>query len=250
MTSPPVGVDAVHERLSGDALAAGAPYALVLAGGDAVRAHRLVDARLSRGVDLATEHPAAMAEIAEAVRAGLEGRGWSVRGVMSDPLSARLVACEPASGAECRVDLRKEVLWRPPVVTDAGPALSLEDLVGTTVRALADRGLPQDFVDVHAAARRWSPAELEELGRRHAPDTFDLAELQSRLSGTEWLDDAGFRAHGLDAPAVEELRRWAQAWADDIAERLLEGEAPEEPEEPEEPEDSAPAPAEPDPDEG
>lgn len=67
----------------------------------------------------------------------------------------------------------------------------------------------------------------EELGRRHAPDTFDLAELQSRLTGTEWLDDREFRTHGLDAPQIEELRRWALAWADDIAERLVEGEAPE-----------------------
>ncbi|MFD8525104.1 nucleotidyl transferase AbiEii/AbiGii toxin family protein [Streptomyces capillispiralis] len=236
MASPPVGADAVHERLSGDLLAAGTPYGLVLAGGAAVRAHRLVDARLSRGVDLATEHPAAMAEIAEAVRAGLEGRGWTVEGPEADPLAARLTVGDPASGAEFRVDLRKEVLWRPPVVTEAGPALSLEDLVGTTVRALADRGLPRDLVDVHAASRWWSHPELEELGRRHAPDTFDLTELESRLTGTEWLDDAGFRAHGLDAPAIEELRRWAQAWADDIAERLVEGEDPEEPD----PEESDP----------
>ncbi|MEU9351615.1 nucleotidyl transferase AbiEii/AbiGii toxin family protein [Streptomyces griseoloalbus] len=226
MTSPPVDAGAVHQRLSGDLLAVGTPYDLVLAGGDAVRAHRLVDARLSRGVDLATEHPAAMAEIAGAVRAGLEGRGWAVRGLEADPLAARLTVGDPASGAEYRVDLRKEVLWRPAVETPAGPALSLEDLVGTTVRALADRGLPRDLVDVHAASRRWSHPELEELGRRHAPDTFDLAELQSRLTGTEWLDDAGFRAHGLDAPAIEDLRRWAQAWADDIAERLVEGEDP------------------------
>ncbi len=44
MTSPPLGVDAVHERLAGDLLAVGAPYGLVLAGGEAVRAHGLVEA--------------------------------------------------------------------------------------------------------------------------------------------------------------------------------------------------------------
>lgn len=228
MTSSPAGVDAVHERLACDLLAVGAPYALVLAGGDAVRAHGLVDARTSRGVDLATEHPAAMTEIADAVRAGLEERGWAVGSREADPLSARLAVGEPASAARCRVDLRKEVLWRPAVETPAGPALSLEDLTGTAVRALADRGLPRDLVDVRAVSDRWSHPELEELGRRHAPDTFDLAELQSRLTGAEWLDDGGFRAHGLDGPAIEELRRWAQAWADDIAERLVEGELPEE----------------------
>ncbi|MFJ5560528.1 hypothetical protein ACIQCD_24740 [Streptomyces sp. NPDC093250] len=230
MTSPPAGVDvgAVRGRLAGDVLAVGAPYALVLAGGDAVRAHGLVADRISRGMDLATEHSADMTEIADGVRAGLERRGWAVDEPLVDPLAARLVVRDPASGAQWQVDLRKEALWRPSVETEAGPALSLEDLTGTTVRALADRGLPRDLVDVHAVADRWSRPELEELGRRHAPDTFELTELQSRLTGTEWLDDGEFRAHGLDAPAIEGLRRWAQAWADDIAERLLEGEVPEE----------------------
>ncbi len=144
------------------------------------------------------------------------------------PLTARLVVGDPVTGTEYRVDLRKEVLWRPVVETAVGPALSLEDLAGTSVRAPADRGLPRDLVDVHAVADRWSRPELEGLGRRHAPDTFDLTELQSRLAGTEWLDDGEFRAHGLDAASVESLRRWARAWADDIAERLVEGGTPEE----------------------
>lgn len=230
MSSAPVGVDAgaVRGRLVGDVVAVGAPYGLVLAGGDAVRAHGLVADRVSRGVDLATEHHADMTEIADGVRAGLERRGWSAEVPLVDPLAARLAVRDPASGARWQVDLRKEVLWRPAVETEAGPALSLEDLTGTSVRALADRGLPRDLVDVHAVADRWSPVELEELGRRHAPDTFDLTELQSRLTGTEWLDDAEFRTHGLDTPAVESLRHWAQTWADDIAERLLEGGVPEE----------------------
>ncbi|MEV8595211.1 nucleotidyl transferase AbiEii/AbiGii toxin family protein [Streptomyces sp. NPDC052012] len=230
MASPVAGTNAVHERLRGDLLAVGAPYGLVLAGGDAVRAHGLVE-RFSRGVDVATEDASAMGEIVDGVRAGLEARGWVVRGAEVDPLAARLVVRDPAGGEECCVDLRKEVLWRPPVMTEAGPTLSLEDLVGTKVRALADRGLPRDLVDVHAAADRWSHLELEELGRRHAPETFDLTELQLRLTGTDWLDDTEFRTHGLDYTALENLRRWAQEWADDIAERLLEGEIPQDEEE-------------------
>lgn len=230
MASPVAGTNAVRERLQGDLLAVGAPYALVLAGGDAVRAHGLVE-RFSRGVDLATEHPAGMAEIVDGVRAGLEERGWAAGAGEVDPLAGRMLVRDSASGEEYSVDLRKEVLWRPPVMTRSGPTLSLEDLIGTKVRALADRGLHRDLVDVHAAGDRWSRPELEELGRRHAPDTFDLTELQARLTGTDWLDDTEFRALGLDAPAVAELRRWAQEWADDIAERLVEGEDPRDDEE-------------------
>jgi hypothetical protein len=215
----------VQRRLLADLLAVGAAYPLVLAGGTAVLAHGLVD-RLSRDVNVATESPAGMEDIAAAVRAGLAERGWLVRPSGTDPLSARLGVTDPGTGEECEVSVYKEVLWRPPVETEFGLTLSLEDVVGTKVRALADRGLARDLVDVHAASAHWSHPELEELGRRHAPDTFDLSDLQARLTGTDWLDDAQFAACGLDHRAVAELRRWAQEWADDIAERLIEGGAP------------------------
>ena len=83
-------------------------------------------------------------------------------------------------------------------------------------------------VTVHAAAAHWTVPELEELARRHTSataSTFDLSDLQSRLEATEWLDDREFARHGLDAEAILRLRRCAQSWADDIAERLLEEEA-------------------------
>ncbi|MFJ8593802.1 hypothetical protein [Streptomyces sp. NPDC093598] len=214
-------------RLLGDLLAVGEAYSLVLAGGYAVLAHGLVE-RAGQDVDVATEHPAAMDAVAATVRAGLVGRGWLVQTLETEPLSAQFLVTDAASGAECQVGVHKEMLWRPPVETELGPALSLDDLVGTRVRDLADRGLARDLVDVHAASARWSHPELEELGRRHAPDTFDLTDLQARLTGTDWLDDRAFTVHGLDAASVPGLRRWAQEWADDIAERLIEGEAPDE----------------------
>lgn len=222
---PPVSEPA--GRLLGDLLAVGEPYALVLAGGYAALAHGLVE-RTGRDVDVATEHPAAMEAVADAVRTGLVGRGWLVQTLETEPLSAQFLVTDAPSGVSCEVALHKEMLWRPPVETELGPALSLDDLVGTRVRDLADRGLARDLVDVHAASARWSHPELEELGRRHAPDTFDLTDLQARLTGTDWLDDRAFTVHGLDAPSVAGLRRWAQEWADDIAERLIEGGAPDE----------------------
>jgi hypothetical protein len=214
-----------HERLPADLLAVGAPYGLLLAGGHAVRAHGLADRR-TREVTVATDSPAEMDEIAARVRDGLAALGWHVRSVETDPLSARLVVAEPVTAAECAVDVVKEVLWGPPVPTELGPALSLDDLIGTRVRALVDRGLARDLIDVHAAARLRSRPELEELGRRHAVDAFDPADLASRLTGADWVDDTEFARYGVDERGVAELRRWAQEWADEIAERLAESEAP------------------------
>ncbi|MFI9752716.1 nucleotidyl transferase AbiEii/AbiGii toxin family protein [Streptomyces collinus] len=223
----PLPVPEPTGRLLGDLLAVGEAYSLVLAGGYAALAHGLVE-RTGPDVDLATEHPAALEAVADAVRSGLVERGWLVQTLEAGPLSAQFLVTDAPSGVECEAALHKEVLWRPAVETELGPALSLDDLVGTRVRDLADRGLARDLVDVHAASARWSHPELEELGRRHAPDTFDLTDLQARLTGTDWLDDRAFTGAGLDAPAVAGLRRWAQEWADDIAERLIEGEAPDE----------------------
>ncbi|MGW5255447.1 nucleotidyl transferase AbiEii/AbiGii toxin family protein [Streptomyces sp. NPDC004012] len=219
-----------HRRLLADVLAVGAPYPLAVAGGYALLGHGLVD-RPSRGVDVATQSPEQMADIAAAVRAGLTERGWLVRSLEADPLSARLIVGDPAGDEEAEpteLNVLKEVLWRPPVPTELGLTVSLEDAVGTKVRALADRGFARDLVDVHAASDRWSRAELEELGRRHARDVFDLTDLQARLTGVEWVDDREFAAYGVGADTLAELRRWAQEWADDIAERLAEEEPPEE----------------------
>ncbi|WP_281154116.1 hypothetical protein [Streptomyces sp. HYC2] len=220
-------VGEVRRRLLGDLLAVGAPYGLALAGGDAVRAHGLVD-RPGRDVDVATESPVETEDIVAAVRAGLEERGWRVRTSGTEPLAARLVigGTETGAGEEYSVQVLKEVLWRPLEAGEFGPMLSVEDLVGTRVRALAGQGLAPDLVDVHAAADRWSHPELEELGRRHAGDVLDLTDLQTRLVGAEWIDDREFAACGLDDRAVAELRRWAQEWADDIGERLAESSAP------------------------
>nr|WP_206442686.1 nucleotidyl transferase AbiEii/AbiGii toxin family protein [Streptomyces boncukensis] len=217
----------MHRRLLADVLAVGGTYPLALTGGYAVQAHGLVD-RLSQDLDVATENSDRMEDIAAVVRTGLEQRGWRVRALETDPLSARLIVTDPTSHEECEVDILKEALWRPPVHTEHGLVLSLQDVVGTKVRALADRGLARDLIDVQAAADRWSHIELEELGRRHARDSFDLSELQARLGGADWIDDTEFAAYGLDDQAILLLRRWAQTWADDIAERLQELEAPHE----------------------
>lgn len=212
---------ALHRRLLADVLAVGTPYALVLTGGYAVQAHGLAD-RLSQDLDVATAHPAAMEEITGALCEGLSGRGWQVRQVEVVPLSARLVVTDPHTGEQCEVDVLKEVLFKPAVQLENGPVLAVEDVVGTKMRALADRGYARDLIDLRAAAHRFTRADLETYGRR-VRSGLDLGELRSRLAGAEWIDDAEFEAYGLDNDAIEDLRAWAQEWADDLTRRLDSG---------------------------
>ena len=80
--------------------------------------------------------------------AGLEARGWKVHTLETAPLSARFTVSDPATGQECEVDILKEIFWRPVAQSPYGPVLAEEDVIGTKVRALADRGAPRDLIDV------------------------------------------------------------------------------------------------------
>lgn len=104
--------------------------------------------------------------------------------------------------------------------SEYGPVLSLDDVIGTKVRALADRGAVRDLIDVHAASQHHSQADLENLGRRHARYDFNLEDLRDRLAGTEWWDDQDYADYGLESGQIDALRAWALEWAMDIGARL------------------------------
>jgi predicted nucleotidyltransferase component of viral defense system len=212
-------LNVLHQRLMRDVLAIGNRFPLVITGGYAVQAHRLVD-RYSRDIDMATDSDNSMEAIVAAVVAGLTSLGWDMSIIGIDPLSARMMATDPGTGEQCELDILKETFRQPLELTPYGPVLGLYDVIGTKVRALAGRGLPRDLIDIHAASRLCSTAELESLGRRHAWEEFSLSDLKARLDGADWYDDQAFAEYGLSEDDIADLRRWAQAWSDDINRRL------------------------------
>ncbi|MFF3967809.1 hypothetical protein ACFYZI_40425 [Streptomyces griseorubiginosus] len=92
----------------------------------------------------------------------------------------------------------------------------LRDAVVESVRSLADRGAPQDVIDVHAACRYYSVIELEQLGE------VDPVELRERLESVVWVSDEEFAACGLGPDNIAELRQWALDWESDLGLRILE----------------------------
>ena len=211
----------LHRRLLQDVLAIGNTFPFVITGGYAVQAHGLVD-RLSRDIDVATDSSLSMDSLSSHMVTGLTDRGWRVRIIGVEPLSARFIVTDPELGQDCEVDILKEAFNGPPEATPYGPVLALDDVIGTKVRALTNRGYPRDLIDVHAAASIRSLAELESLGRLHARDAFSLGDLAARLDATQLIEDEDFAAYGLTEKHIADLRHWAQAWSDDIGRRLLE----------------------------
>ncbi|MGW1777077.1 nucleotidyl transferase AbiEii/AbiGii toxin family protein [Streptomyces sp. NPDC002104] len=212
-------LNGLHRRLLAAVIDIGAPYPLVLTGGYAVQAHGLVE-RVSQDLDVATENPAPMAEIVAGLDRGLTERGWRVRVVAVDALSARLVVTDPSTREDCEVDVLKEHFWSAPAQTEYGPVLAFDSVIGTKVRALADRGAVRDLIDVHAASRHRTAPELERLGERHGRGEFRLEDLRDRLTGADWADDEEFAAYGLTEEETASLRAWARNWADGLEQRL------------------------------
>ena len=159
-----MNLNALHRRLLQDVLEIGNTFPFVITGGYAVQAHGLVD-RLSRDIDVATNSQIPMTSLADHLVAGLTERGWRVQVIGVDPVSARFMVTDPGTAEDCEVDILKEGFNRPPEVTPYGPVLALDDVIGTKVRALADRGYPRDLIDIHAASKIRSQGELERLGR-------------------------------------------------------------------------------------
>ncbi|MCA2188214.1 hypothetical protein [Nonomuraea cavernae] len=99
--------------------------------------------------------------------------------------------------------------------------IGLDEAVGLRMRALHERGLAQDFIDVAAVAHHYSFRDLERLARSHN-ELFSPRELVMRLEFVDSIADEEFEAYGLDEDRIREVRSFAAAWAEDIKLRRAE----------------------------
>jgi hypothetical protein len=136
-----MNLNVLHSRLLRDVLEIGNAFPLVITGGYAVQAHRIVD-RFSRDIDMATDSVVTMEVIVTTVIDGLTDRGWQVEVIGVDTHGARMMATDPGSAERCELDILRESVSSPPESTPWGPVLALDDVIGTKVRALEGRGLP------------------------------------------------------------------------------------------------------------
>jgi hypothetical protein len=100
---------------------------------------------------------------------------------------------------------------RSPVITDLGPILDLEDVVGGKVCALASRAYERDYADTAAALDHYSVDQLIAFARRLDPGLTDVdfADAGRRLDN---LSDSRFIAFGLGPQDVADLRQRFAGW--------------------------------------
>ncbi|MEV7599986.1 nucleotidyl transferase AbiEii/AbiGii toxin family protein [Kitasatospora sp. NPDC089797] len=251
MTTAPHTVDAslrpgpAQLRLAAVAGPVCVRYGLALAGGHALRAHG-VAACPQDGLTLATGG-ADLPEVAAALAGAYRAAGGEAVERPGAPRLEQLTVRLALGGRSHSVELRKEPLGHRPVRLDFGvpaadsagppgpgpavvlpdeppvvlPVVALEDAAALTTALLVDRGMPRDLIDVHALTRNYREGELLVLAGELDPD-FQAAALADRLETLAEAADGRFRARGVEAGAVDGLKRWALAWAQDLRLDLLE----------------------------
>ncbi|WP_405978173.1 nucleotidyl transferase AbiEii/AbiGii toxin family protein [Streptomyces sp. NBC_00158] len=216
-------MEELHHRLIRIGLEALAEdFGYRLAGGYAVQAHRLVS-RVSDDVDLFTpigraegELPQAIARLVEAYQAA----GYLVQVTQQAQVYARLHVTDPASGAQSKVELVGDLLHHPPVASDLGPVLHLDDLAAAKTGALFGRAEVRDAIDVNALLKAgYTRARLLELAAQNEAEP-SLDEYESALARVQHHTDKQFAAYGLDGPAAAAIRQEFAAWQRELTDQV------------------------------
>jgi Nucleotidyl transferase AbiEii toxin, Type IV TA system len=216
-------VSDLHRQVASLALAAARQHGFALGGGNALLAHGVIS-RPTQDVDLFTDQEHGVQAAAAAVEAALRGAGFAAErqdqtaGLtdifpgMGEGLAEWIVTAP--GGQQMALQLAYFERDRDPVITDIGPVLDLEDVMGGKVCALASRIEPRDYADVAAALQRYRPGQLIRFARRLDPGLTgrDFAEAGLRL---DQMTDTRFAGLGLSQADVGSLRERFAAWPRD-----------------------------------
>jgi Nucleotidyl transferase AbiEii toxin, Type IV TA system len=208
-------VDELHRRLIRiglDALAE--DYGYALAGGQAVQAHHIVN-RISDDVDLFAPFERASGEMREAVERVKEAytsAGYAVELTHRTPTYSRLNVSVPATGTQTKVELVAEFLHHPPVQSDLGPVLHLDDLAAGKTSALFGRAEVRDAIDVDGLLKvGYTCDRLMELAAQNDAG-FDRRVFADSLGRIQRYSDKQFAAYGLDPQAAAAIRAVFADW--------------------------------------
>ncbi|MFI7697575.1 nucleotidyl transferase AbiEii/AbiGii toxin family protein [Nonomuraea sp. NPDC049480] len=203
-----------QERLLHAVLPVCERYGLVLAGGYAIKAHGFTD-RPSKDLDFATAKETPLPDVAAGVVGAFQKADLEASIIEVTPRMGRLMVEDMATGETCEFDLLREALQQAPITCGSLKVLGLDDAVGLKMRAVHERSLARDIIDIASVSHLYSYRELEQLAAMHH-DYFSIHELLTRLEYVDLMDDEAFEAYGVVETQIKEIRRFAQGWAADI----------------------------------
>jgi Nucleotidyl transferase AbiEii toxin, Type IV TA system len=209
----------LHRRVATVALRVATRYGFALGGGNALIAHGLIS-RPTQDVDLFTNEESGVLAAAGAVQAALREAGFEADREDDTGLSdmfegageglAEWTVTAP-DGEQMMLQMAYFDRTAMPVPMDVGPVLSLEDVAGGKVCALASRAEPRDYIDTAAVLRRYTVDHAIGLARRLDPglDERDFADAGRRLD--RWGDSV-FAPFGLTGADIAALREAFAGW--------------------------------------
>jgi hypothetical protein len=213
-------INELHRRVASVALRVATRYGFALGGGNALIAHGLIT-RPTQDVDLFTNQETGVEAAADSVEAALHEAGFEAEredktaGLsdifegMGEGLAEWTVTA--ADGQQMMLQMAYFDRTTQPVPMEFGPVLSLEDVVGGKVCALASRAEPRDYIDTAAALRHYSIEQVIGFARRLDPglEDRDFADAGRRLD--QWGDSV-FAPFRLSARDMAKLREAFTDW--------------------------------------
>ena len=212
--------DKFQQAVAVIALRAAAEHGFVVAGGNALIKHGIVD-RYTADLDLFSPREGAVQAAAAAVEQALRAAGLQVeRQDQSGGLDdiwyaigeglAEWVITGPG-GQQTILQMAHFGRSRKPVIIDGVPVLAVEDAVGWKTHALVTRVEARDYVDVAAALGRYSAPQLIRFARCLEPGLRreEFADAGQRL---DHMSDARFTRLGLRRTAINRIRKAFADW--------------------------------------
>ncbi|WP_190344354.1 hypothetical protein [Streptomyces venezuelae] len=118
------------------------------------------------------------------------------------------------------MELVGDLLHHPPVESDLGSVLHLDDLAAAKTGALFGRAEVRDAIDVSALLKAgYTRARLLELAAQNEAEP-SLDEYASALARVQHHTDRQFAAYGLDAPSAAAIRQEFAAWHRELSDRI------------------------------
>ena len=217
-------VTSIQRQVAAIALKVAARHGFVLGGGNALILHGIID-RHTADVDLVTDRTEGVKAAVGAVENALRAAGFEAKrqgqdsGLdelfygFEDGLTEWIVTS--TDGQQTVLQIAHFDRNRTPVHMDIGPArvlvLNPLDAIASKVRAFATRAEERDVIDVGAALKNYTAAQLITLARQLEPglEDEDFADAGRRL---DRLSDKVFSRYGLSPEDVTRLRERFANW--------------------------------------